>query len=184
MWVWRVHLRNDACVAYLLIHTFQFLVVLLSVAALFDALCCLVYLQSCCIWKGLWVFNCQDVSIQSVFWPNLQGLCSPSALFCAPSFPNYPHLFHIYVLVQLCPLCWNIVRFTSCLFRSLWESHWFETFFQVVKVLVVLQRCRYCFLNQIDWLQKQSSKNMIIRIVRTVFCPYALAHNQRNEWRQ
>lgn len=74
------------------------------------------------------------VSIQSVFWPNLQGLCSLSALFCSPSFPNYPHLFHMYVLVQLCPLCWIIVCFTSCLFRSLWESRWFETFFRSLKI--------------------------------------------------
>lgn len=125
--------RSDARVAYLFIHTFQFLVVLLSVAALFDALCCLVYLQSYCIWKGLGFFiHCHIVSIQSVFWPNLQGLCSLSALLCSPSFPHYPHLFHIYVLVQLCPLCWIVLCFTSCLFRSLWETH--RNFLQVFKV--------------------------------------------------
>lgn len=88
-WVWRVHLQ-ERCSKY------SFVVSHFSVFSCSSVCRCL---DGCSLpsslftvilhLKGFWVFLfvLKIVSIQSVFWPNLQVLCSLSALCCSLQFP-------------------------------------------------------------------------------------------------
>lgn len=99
-----------------------------SVSSCSPVCCCLDW---CCLLpslftvilhlEGFWVFySLSRLFPFRVFSGLICRVFVPSLPSCAPPVsPHYPHLFHIHVLVQLCPLCWIIACFTSCLFRSL-----------------------------------------------------------------
>lgn len=103
--------RSDACVAYLLIHTFQFLVVLLSVAALIDALCCLVYLQGFggfYLLSRLFPFRVFSGLICRVFVPSLPSCASPVSpiiLICFTFMCTSNYVPFVGSLCALLPVC-------------------------------------------------------------------------------
>lgn len=79
---------------------------------LIDALWYLVYFSVILHFEGFCLFPCSFCQDFRVFSGLICRLFVASLPSVAPlSFLHYPHLFHICVFVQLCPLCGVIVCF-------------------------------------------------------------------------